>query len=189
MTESPSENLAEDFWSWSVERYQGEGAARRLLALQDEFELDVNILLWCGWSAERYREISDLVLKKAIDLTARWTRDVTGPIRAARRALKTPPQRASADAATSLRETVKSAELAAEKIEQEMLARLAADALTPADDARNSLARLRRNLVNYAAIAGAQRRKGFSVALLEDLARTLLPEAAARDQDRKDDAR
>jgi len=185
MTAPPSENRAEHFWAWSVERYESEGVARRLLALQDDFGLDVNVILWCGWCAGRYREIPDIVFKKAIDVTARWTRDVTVPLRTARRALKTPPQRASAEAAASLREAVKAAELAAEKIEQEMLARLAADALSPAMEDLNSLARLRRNLVNYAAIAGAQRRKGFSVVLLEEIARALLPGADRSDADSK----
>ncbi len=189
MTAEPPENLAEALWLWSVGRYGNESAARRLLVLQDDFDLDVNILLWCGWSAERFRDIPDIVLRKAIDLTAHWTRDVTAPLRTARRALKSPPPRASAEDAALLRETVKAAELTAERIEQDMLARLAADALAPADDAPNSLARLRRNLVNYAAIVGAQRRKGFSVVLLDELARALLPEAAARDQERTDDAR
>jgi len=185
MTATPSLSPAEDFWAWSVKRYECEGAARRLLVLQDDIGLDINILLWCGWCAEQYREIPDIVFKKAIDMTARWARDVTEPIRAARRALKTPPQRAGAEAAASLRETVKAAELAAEKIEQEMLARLAADALSPAMEDLNSLARLRRNLVNYAAIAGAQRRKGFSVVLLEEIARALLPGADRSDADSK----
>ncbi|MEX0643951.1 MAG: TIGR02444 family protein [Parvularculaceae bacterium] len=183
MTAAPSDSIAEEFWSWSVGRYEDDRVARRLIALQDEFGLDVNILLWCGWAAERFREIPDLAVRKAVDLTARWTREVTGPLRAARHALKTPPPRASIEAAAALREAVKNAELAAERIEQEILASLAGAALTPADEQVNSLARLRRNLVTYAAIAGAQRRKGFSVVLLDELARALLPDADRFDAD------
>lgn len=177
--------MSADFWEWSIERYEYDGVASRLLSLQDNLDLNVNIVLWCGWCAENFGDIPELVVRKALDLSAHWSRDVTGALRSARRALKSPPRQADATAAEALREEVRRAELAAEKIEQEMLARLAHDMLPPPSDASNPLARLRRNLVNYASIAGAQRREGFSVTILDDLARRLMPDAAKSEETEK----
>jgi uncharacterized protein (TIGR02444 family) len=170
------------FWTWSLARYDAKGVSARLLALQDEFDLDVNILLWCGWCAERYGDIPDSVLKTATDLCGRWSREVTAPLRAVRRALKSPPPEAAGAASARLRLAVKDAELNAEEVEQAMLETLAEELLRPADDAGNSLARLERNLVNYAIIAGVKRRAGFSALALAELAQSLLP-GIARDEE------
>lgn len=171
------------FWAWSLARYEAKGVSARLLALQDEFDLDANILLWCGWCAERYSEIPEQVLKCAVDRCGRWSRDVTTPLRAARRALKTPPKEAAGEDAAALRSAVKDAELAAEKIEQAMLENLAEKALAPADGAGNSLARLKRNLVSYATIAGASLRAGFPALALAELAQRLSPGAAGDEEE------
>lgn len=171
------------FWSWSLARYEAEGVSSRLLALQDEFDLDVNILLWCGWCAERYGEIPEDVLKNAAALCESWSRGVTTPLRSARRALKTPPEEARGEDAAALRLAVKDAELAAEKIEQAMLEKLAGTSLAPAADVGNSLARFERNLVNYAMMAGAMHRAGEPAFAHEDLARRILAAPAGDDED------
>lgn len=169
------------FWDWSVERYKAEGVAPKLLHLQDRLDLNVNILLWCLWCAAYFEPLPDLALRKAIDLTERWRRDVTGALRTARRALKSPPHQADAASAAALRETIKNTEILAEKIEQDMLARLAQETLKRTDGP-DALAQARRNLTAYAALVGAARRDGFSVCLLDDLANHTLTPAGASEQ-------
>ena len=162
------------FWEWSLARYEIEGVAPRLLHLQDNFGLNVNILLWCGWCAERYRDLPEIAVRKAIDLTARWSGEVVGALRTARRLLKHPPPQADADSAQSLRAMVRDAELAAEKIEQRILNKLAAENFVGAEDAAGAESRFRRNLAIYAALAGAPKLEGFSVTLLDELAARIL---------------
>ncbi len=168
MSETTSD---ESFWTWSTSAYERRGVAAALLRLQDDAGLNVNILLWCLWCAQRYGEIPDLVIRKAADITAHWSADVTESLRRARRALKSPPAQADADAAKALRKTLKKAELDAEEIEQAMLERLAADQLAAPDELSEdeSKACARRNLASYAALAGAASREGFSVELLDAL--------------------
>jgi uncharacterized protein (TIGR02444 family) len=164
------------FWEWSQAAYSRPKASAILLRLQDEFALNVNILLWCCWCAVTYGAPSELALRKAADLTEGWSREVTAPLRAARRALKAAPKEALG--AEALRASVQSAELDAERIEQAMLERLALDALAPARETLNPPDEARRALARYADIADAVRRKGFSVSALDELARALFADAA-----------
>lgn len=165
------------FWEWSQAAYSRPKASAILLRLQDEFALNVNILLWCCWCAVTHGAPSELALRKAADLTDGWSREVTAPLRAARRALKAAPKEAGEEA-VGLRASVKSAELEAERIEQAMLERLALDALAPARETLNPPDEARRALARYADIADAVRRKGFSVSALDELARALFADAA-----------
>lgn len=87
-----------DFWSWSLAAYRREGVEAALLELQDRYDLSVNILLWCIWCAQDFAELPDIAIRKAADLSEQWTRAVTGPLRTARRALKTPPRQVDATA-------------------------------------------------------------------------------------------
>lgn len=166
------------FWDWSLERYDREGVASALLDLQDNFGLNVNVLLWCAWCAQDFADIPELALRKAVDLAEHWTTGVTGPLRQARRALKAPPRQADAQEAQALRSEIKSLELRAEKIEQEMLAALARDALDLAGGGA-AAGRARRNLARYIALTGAQKRPGFSVLMIDGLAERLYPAADA----------
>jgi len=170
--------MSASFWDWSIERYDQDGVASTLLDLQDNFGLNVNVLLWCGWCAQDFADIPELVLRKAVDLAEHWTSDVTGPLRQARRALKSPPRQADAQETQSLRSEIKALELRAEKIEQEMLAALARDGLDLAESGA-AAGRARRNFARYIALAGAQKRPGFSVLAIDALAEKLYPAADA----------
>jgi len=143
--------------------------APRLLRLQDKHGLNVNLLLWCLWCGVHFEEPPEIVIRKAVDLTGGWNKDVTARLRAARRALKSAPSGAPAKSVAALGERLKVEELEAERIEQEMLENLSANALkrTPSEDAGAS--RGRRNLAAYARLAGAAKSPGFSVSLLEEL--------------------
>lgn len=158
------------FWDWSVATYAKDRLAAELLDMQDRFGLSVNLLLWCAWCARGHAEIPELELRRAADLCARWGREVSEPLRAARRALKHPPPEADAASAARLRKSVADAELAAEEIEQRMLEALARERLPALAAPGDATGRARRNLARYVSLAGAQRLPGFSTLPLDRLA-------------------
>lgn len=137
-----------DFWSWSLDRYERNGAAETLLRLQDEYALNVNLLLWCCWCAEFYEPLSDPLAQQAGTTTKLWNERVTGPLRSVRRYLKS-GEEAEKKQRKTLRKNIKDAELLAEKVEQTRLETLATNQLrlladqpsseTPADRARANL--------------------------------------------------
>lgn len=166
------------FWDWSVRIHDAPQVAERLHKLQDRLGLNVNILLWCCWCAMRFAgPLPDLLLRKAIDLIAPWSRDVTGALRSARRYLKKPPAQAEPAAVAALRENLKVLELDAERVEQSMLERLAEEMLARSGEPANALREARRTLARYAGLAGVVRMEGFSTLLLDDLARAIFPAA------------
>jgi uncharacterized protein (TIGR02444 family) len=158
------------FWSWSLEHYQRNNVETLALHLQDEFDFNVNILLWACWCAEEFEATPDLVLRQAIELTAQWTANVTSPLRHARRYLKAPIQQSSVETTASLRTQIKQSELDAEQVEQSLLEALAEAALkkAPKDHGQTQI-RARRNLSAYAALIGAAKKQGFATSLIESL--------------------
>lgn len=155
----------DSFWNWSLDRYRREGVEDLTLRLQDAFGFNVNIVLWCCWCGENYRDAPALVLRKAIDDLNRWNAHVTGPLRSARRYLKREP--GLSDTGETLRAEIKKLELVSEKIEQTRLQHLAARELSPKPG--DGAARARRNLAAYAGLIGAAHKKDFTTSLLENL--------------------
>ncbi len=157
------------FWEWSNDAYVRPGVEAALLRLQDDHGLDINLLLWCLWCAVRFEEPPQIAIRKAVDLTRGWAVEIVAPIRAARRALKSPPTQAPPDEVAALREGLRKKELLAERIEQKMLAAHAEACLAPVASADGVIARARRNLASYVRMTDAAKGAGFSVSLLEDL--------------------
>jgi uncharacterized protein (TIGR02444 family) len=104
------------FWDFSLAVYPGTGVKAACLALQDA-ELDVNLALWIAWHGAHGRDARS-GLDAALSLSADWSRRVVKPLRAARDALKSPPDYVGADPAAALRKAILSAELEAERLEQ-----------------------------------------------------------------------
>jgi uncharacterized protein (TIGR02444 family) len=118
-----NENESE-LWTFSLTVYSDPAVQKECLDLQDEFGIDVNLLLFCAFvGAVSGAVLSDEAMKEAADVVGAWHRDVVGRLRQARRALKPFATETSAIAspARSLRTAVKALELDAERIEQAML--------------------------------------------------------------------
>jgi len=164
MTHAP-----EEFWRWSLAVYDRPGLSDRLIALQDEFGLDVNLILWACWSGLYVGAMPELALRKAGDVSQRWSSDVVAPLRKARRALKFPPRQVSPEAAEALRARVQKSELEAERVQQAMLEEIAR-AQTPSDPGAKSA---RQNLAGYARLCAVAQKPGFSVSLLLDVLETV----------------
>ena len=155
--------MTADFWTWSLSTYRHRDVQETTIKLQDDFDLNVNIILWCCWCASAYQELPEFALRKAIEETSKWTNSITAPIRGARRASKEQVKDNRA-----LYEALKNVELMAEEVEQKALEEIAIDHLAPSGH-ETPMSMARRNLSRYVSFAGAARRPGFSVELIERL--------------------
>jgi uncharacterized protein (TIGR02444 family) len=108
------------FWNFSLRVYRRPGVPEACLALQDSAGADVNILLFLLWQASQGRTLEAADLAAIETLVGDWRRDVVIPLRTVRRTLK--PLEAD-PAVAALRAQVKQSELAAERVQQEMLYR------------------------------------------------------------------
>ena len=114
--------LARSFWRFSLRSYRDPAVRAACLSLQDDCGADVNLLLYCCWHARRGRRLEARELRSAIAAVANWQERVVLPLRAARRGLS---GRAASVAQTEravLRKRAGALELAAERIENGILA-------------------------------------------------------------------
>lgn len=118
MTQAP-EN---PFWDFSVTVYGRAGVAPACLRLQDQFGVDVNVLLFCCWvAAQRRIALAPTDVMDILTLTSSWKSDVVGPLRAVRRQLKETYRGYGAERQESLRSLIKKTELHAERLQQDAL--------------------------------------------------------------------
>ena len=121
-------NAPRDLWRFSLRVYGSERVAAACLWLQDHCAVDVNLLLFGCWLASRGIELTAATLSAAQRITGPWTREVVAPLRHARRWMKTYDglrgNVAEQDYA-ALRERIKAAELESERLEQQLLQRIA----------------------------------------------------------------
>ncbi len=104
-------------WDWTLAAYGRPGTPQATLALQDGHGQNTSFLLWAVWA-----QVDDpALLARAADITRRWSETALVPIRNVRIALKGPVEGVDEAAKNALRETVKTAELAAEKLLMESL--------------------------------------------------------------------
>ena len=112
-------------WTFSLAVYNDPAVQKECLDLQDEYGMNVNVLLFCAFVGAVYGAVlSDQAMKAASEAVGAWQKEVVIPLRRARRALKpfttTSPL---ASQAVRLRSGVKAIELEAEKLEQTLLER------------------------------------------------------------------
>ena len=115
-------NEPQEFWNFSLQLYDREGVAAACLELQDAYQLDVNLILFCFWHGSAYGEADQELLKNVIELSIEWRSHVVQPLRSARAWMKLNPS--PAKQFDSLRERIKADELMAEKFQQEQIASL-----------------------------------------------------------------
>jgi uncharacterized protein (TIGR02444 family) len=139
------------FWRFSLRFYRMPGVADACIALQDGAGVDVNLLLFLLWNATEGRGLSADDVKEIEGKVGAWRDTAVIPLRAVRRALKTPPPVIEAGTAEAFRNRIKQVELEAERLQQEALYALAqATALgsvarSPAEAARANVAAYQAN--------------------------------------------
>jgi uncharacterized protein (TIGR02444 family) len=132
------------FWRFSLGFYRQPGVSDACIALQDEAGVDVNILLFLLWNATLGRTLSQTMVEQVEARIGPWRDATVVPIRALRRALRTPPPVVDPGAAEAFRTQVKRVELEAERLQQQTMYELAAtlafeDASVPGEAARASI--------------------------------------------------
>ncbi|NQV70316.1 MAG: TIGR02444 family protein [Pseudohongiella sp.] len=116
------------FWDFSVDLYRQEGVSTACLELQNEFGLDINLLMFCYWHGCCVGTIEDQVLDQVINFSLSWKQSVVQPLRNVRKWMKLNAPLFDAGQASQyemLREQIKTDELAAEKYQQEAMERMA----------------------------------------------------------------
>jgi uncharacterized protein (TIGR02444 family) len=126
--------MGSPFWNFSLAVYRASAVQDECLDLQDQFGLDVNLVLLCAFlGAVHGVALTSEDIASARRKAGPWHEDIVKTLRVARRRLKTIELKdaEAAKAAAQLRSQVKAAERESERIEQMMLeqwanARLAA---------------------------------------------------------------
>jgi uncharacterized protein (TIGR02444 family) len=168
------------FWDYALELYRRTGVEGACLELQGRHGLDVNLILLGCWLGSRGIEADQAWLCDAIAAIERWQAEAIRPLRAVRNRLKAeladPPTGGIAARwpahTAGLRQRVLAAELDGERLEQLLLAELAAG--LPAT-AAPGIGPTSRNLCRYWRFAALDR------PAIETLLRAAFPEVAPSD--------
>ena len=150
-------------WDYSLEVYARDGVADALLALQDEFGLDVNMLLYAAWLAARGLQLDTAHLAPLEARVAPWREQVIRPLRRLRRQWRDYPQ------AGALRDALKGLELQAEQSQQALMWEHFCTAIALPEGPG-----MLRHSLRLVAETGASR-PGWGEAALESLLRALDP--------------
>jgi uncharacterized protein (TIGR02444 family) len=122
MNQSRSD-LEADGWAFALHLYAQPGVADACLKLQDEAGVDVMMALMTVFAAVRHRVLLTPAEIKELDEACRpWREQIVHPLRAIRTRLKSGPLPAPDSATEPFRSTIKAAELAAERLQNQLLA-------------------------------------------------------------------
>jgi uncharacterized protein (TIGR02444 family) len=115
-------NQPQTFWNFSTHLYDKEGVAEACLSLQDDFNLDVNLILFCYWYGKHFGVVGSPLLQQIYNFSVEWRDNVVQPLRNLRIWMK---KHKEADKKwQNLRNKIKANELAAEKYQQEVIENL-----------------------------------------------------------------
>lgn len=137
--------LEADSWAFALELYARPGVADACLQLQNQAGVDVMIFLMVTYAAVRHRLLLTPSEVREFDAACRpWREQIVRPLRAIRTGLKAGPSPAPSSETEQFRSKVKSIELAAERLQNQLLAdrlplRPAARGAVNAEDLRSVL--------------------------------------------------
>jgi len=107
--------MSNPLWDYSLTIYRVDQVATSCLALQDTFDVDINLLLYAAWLADMKRCLSDSHLDALDARVSEWRDQVVKSLRGLRRQLSACP------GATGVRDELKSLELRAEREQQDVM--------------------------------------------------------------------
>jgi uncharacterized protein (TIGR02444 family) len=150
----------ENFWDYSVRFYGLPQVSRNCLRLQDEFGFDVNLLLFACWHGHTHGKFSADLLHEARILSQLWSSNLVQPLRQTRRWMKSPVEieaqletnESTRNSFNALREQIKTVELEAEKLQENILESLVSTKsrdLTPEQKRAATTANVRRLAQSY----------------------------------------
>ena len=147
-----------DLWVFSLKLYAEPGVAASCLSLQDQHGFDVNLVLFCIWYGYRHGELTEDLLKTALETSDRWRETVVRPLRSLRTQLKRDLKESAYSSSSEisvLRDGIKTAELDAERIQQQELEKLIEQSVKKGPASVRGERSTRRNLDKLAASHGA----------------------------------
>lgn len=106
--------LTNPLWDYSLRVYKSPAVAELCLQLQDDYGLDINMLMTAAWLAHSGQALTRPVLLALLSCSQLWQQQCLSPIRQARRFLKT-------QANEALYGQLKASELAIERLLQDQL--------------------------------------------------------------------
>ena len=112
---------ASSLWAFSLDFYALDGVSARLIEWQDRDDLDVNIVLCLCWHAGRGFNLNVSALNAMVAAVEPWRVQVIGPVRAARRAIRTEALLGAMPDAEALRKQLLQLELGLERSVQQRL--------------------------------------------------------------------
>jgi uncharacterized protein (TIGR02444 family) len=116
-------DLEADSWAFALHIYARPHVADACLRLQDEAGVDVMMFLMVAFAAVRHRILLTPSEIRELDEACRpWREQIVQPIRAIRSGLKTGPLPAPSHETEQFRSKVKAVELAAERLQNQLLA-------------------------------------------------------------------
>jgi len=114
--------LETECWAFALAIYGKSGVAEACLTLQNEAGVDVMLLLMATFAAVKQRLLMTADDIHTLDDACRpWREQIVRPLRAIRSGLKTGPRPAPNTATEPFRSQVKALELAAERLENQLL--------------------------------------------------------------------
>ena len=141
VAETHAASVEAAFWSFAAESYGRPGVKSRCLELQDRYAIDVLVLLFLCWRASCADALDEPRLRALPERAAPLARQLIGPLRAARRTLKSAAQANASAELVQAAVRLQAAELRAEYLQACWLAktgfrpadiRQPFDAVTPA---------------------------------------------------------
>jgi uncharacterized protein (TIGR02444 family) len=129
MPEATPSASGSPFWRFSLRLYRLPGVAEACIKLQEDSGCDVNLLLFLLWHAGQGRRLATEEVERLDHDIAPWRDRTVVPLRAVRRALKSPPGLVEAGATEAFRTRIKAVELEAERLQQEAMYARVRDAL------------------------------------------------------------
>jgi uncharacterized protein (TIGR02444 family) len=121
MSDTPTQTETTPFWRFSLSFYRLPGVSEACIALQDEYGVDVNLLLFLLWLAGEGRSLSPDEIKTLDEKVRNWRNLTVVPIRGIRRKLKGARTLVEAGQQEALRTRIKALELEAERLQQQAL--------------------------------------------------------------------
>lgn len=121
MTDAQPQTETTPFWRFSLQFYRLPGVSDACIALQDEYGVDVNLLLFLLWRASEARLLSANEVKAVDDKVRDWRNLSVIPIRDARRKLKHARTLIDSGQQEAFRTKIKTIELEAERLQQQAL--------------------------------------------------------------------
>jgi uncharacterized protein (TIGR02444 family) len=116
-------DLEADGWAFALEIYARPGVADACLTLQNDAGVDVMLLLVVTFAAVKHRIFLTAAEILELDAACRpWREQIVWPLRAIRSCLKTGPAPAPNSETEEFRSRIKAAELAAERLQNHVLA-------------------------------------------------------------------